>query len=124
MNNEDLKKLKQDWYSEASSNGTIAMLWKIAKELGTSLNAKCPPKWQWTQGNIKIYADGYGNYLTVHVAGKEVVSTHETERLFVPGDWLKEIQPFVSEAESHALEQRRIRYQSERQKLLEELGLI
>src|SRR5438046_3119734 len=49
------------------------------------------PKYQYSIGTgeteITVYVDDYGRYMTVHLNGKRVCSTHQTERLFVPGEW-------------------------------------
>lgn len=124
LDNDGLKKLKQEWYNAALKDGTIKMLWKIVQELGKELNAKYGPKWRWKHEDIEIYGDGYGHYLTVHVNGKEVVSTHGCSQLFVRGDWLSRLQPFLTQAEAVELKKNQDKYLAERQALLKELGLI
>lgn len=134
----DIKKLEEQkiaWYNEAVTNGTIAKLWRIAN-LGhdpasidadgnpTYMRSTYGPKRVWEHNGVRIFADGYGDYLTVHWEGKQVCSTHYCTQLFVPGDWLQIVLPFVEEADREKMERERSRLQGERQKLMEELGLI
>lgn len=135
----DIKKLEKQkiaWYNEAVINGTIGKLWKIAKTLGhdpasidadgnpTYMRSTYGPKYVWQCNGVRIFADNYGNYLTVHWDDREVCSTHTCSQLFVPGDWLQIVLPFVEEADREKMERERSRLQGERQKLMEELGLI
>lgn len=108
MSNEQLDQLTEDEikaiikqrYRKATEDGTFGKLEMIARELGvdpasidkdgnpTGYVSTYGPKRVWSLGNIRIYIDDYGHYMTVHVGEKQVVSTHETKRFIIAGDWL------------------------------------
>lgn len=91
--------LKASAYNQAREDGTISKLWMVADELGEDMNQRYGPKYQFNHGEIEIYADNYGNFMQIHLSGKLIVSTHN-ERLFVPGPWMDEMQPFIRQAQA------------------------
>lgn len=78
-----LQKLKQDWYEEAKKSGKFVKLADIARVLGTRISHNYGPKWEFIDGDTRIYVDDYGNYMTVTVGKRLVCSTHN-ERLYIP----------------------------------------
>jgi len=80
---EDLLKLKKDWYDEAQKAGKFAKLCTIAREIGVSIRHNYGPKYEFVDGDVRIYVDDYGNYMTITVGKRLVCSTHN-ERIYIP----------------------------------------
>ena len=85
---EELAALKGTWFREGLEAGDVALLGRLARELGQPVPTRHPPKYHWTREGVSVYVDGYGGYLTVHQGERQVCSTHPGSRLFVPGPWL------------------------------------
>lgn len=103
-----LKELQKRYYEESDVIREMAAI--IACEMGNRLSVDYGPKFVYApddpDGNkyhgkrkgLSIYVDDYGHYMTIHVDGKLVCSTHPTEQLFVPGEWVKRIDAIYKEA--------------------------
>lgn len=86
MSISELEAHKRNLYKENNDNGNISTLYTIARMLGESVSHNYGPKYLFKLGNLVIYVDDYGGYMTVHVDGKLKVSTHN-EKLYAPGEW-------------------------------------
>ena len=78
---EELKVLKQQWYKEAENNRNLSKIRQICRYLGTSIRHNYGPKYEFTDGDFKVYVDDYGNYATMRMLDRLVLSTHN-ERLY------------------------------------------
>ena len=99
---EELAALKRTWFREAMDAGDVALLGRLARELGQPVPTRHPPKWHWTREGVSVYDDGFGRFLTVHQGERQVCSTHYCERLFVPGPWLDVVRGARPELEREA----------------------
>ena len=90
---EELRALKARWYAEAEALGELDYLDTLGRTLGRSVHAAYfHTEWEREDpeaGRVAVFVDGKGGYLTVSVNGQRVCSTHPTERVFVPGPWLR-----------------------------------
>lgn len=118
MTSTELAALKGKWYIEASEK--ISQLYSIARHLGTRVPHNYGPKYSFEKDALKIYVDDYGGYMTVHLNGKLIVSTHN-ERLYVPGEWEAAIPGLSSMAEEVKAEKDTQKEQKEKSQLLDEL---
>lgn len=100
MGNEELKMKIRAQYDVACSFGTFAKLATIARELGESLSERYGPKYRFTEGELKIYVDDYGNYMTVHRGNEEIASTHTCDRFIKDGDWQNQLLKHFGEAQA------------------------
>jgi hypothetical protein len=131
MTIEELKLLKIDWYRAAVENGSIAMCNLVARTFGRDpisienpgFSSTYGPKYLWRNGDIEIYVDDYGKYMTVKIDGKLVCSTHVTERLFIPGEWVERVRPFAESAAVKKSEWQLSEAEKKRRELIEELTL-
>lgn len=98
MTSTELATYKASLYILNTDNGNIKKLAQICRLLGSRLNHSYGPKFRFTEGNIEIYVDDYGGYMTVHVGGKLRVSTHN-ERLYAIGEWEEIIDRLWPKAE-------------------------
>jgi hypothetical protein len=98
LTQKQLSDLKRDWYKRASDEHIIFNCHTIGRQLGERVDAKYGNKYRWVNGDIKIYVDDYGQYMTVGFKGKCVCSTHPTSYLFVPGEWVKVIDQYAQAA--------------------------
>ena len=112
----ELNKLKREIYKQSRNDGTISGLALVAREMGRDLSAYYGPKYLFSLGAAEIYLDDYGNYMTVRLGGKLVVSTHN-EQLFAPGLWLKDFLPLIKEAKCKHDERERARQLTARNSL-------
>jgi len=119
---EELKKLKKQWYEDAVKNGDTAKLRNIGRYLGEKLNHNYGPKYRFKDDRYDLYIDDYGNYLTLHMDGKLVVSTHN-ERLFVKSIAEPFINQYYSSASFLIEEENNKKQHTELDKLKEELML-
>lgn len=120
---EELKELKRKWYSHAERKGYLLTIGSVGRYLGKNLNATYGPKYEYIKDGVKVYIDDYGGYLTVHVDGKLVCSTHPCEQLFVFGQWFEELEADYPAAELEENRRTAEREQKEAEKLALELGL-
>jgi len=116
----ELKELQHAWYCEARAAGVLAQIAEVARVLGDDVTERYGPKYRWLSPSrsVEVYVDDYGAYFTVTVDGKPVVSTHSTERLFVPGAWLDEISAAYPEAAAQRAARGSISEEMERLRLL------
>lgn len=126
MSVDELSALKVKWYSEARAQGLLERIKKVCRELGERIPARYGPKYGLQLESVHVYVDGYGGYMTVHRGqrfGKQIVSTHaDPHGLFVPGDWLDEVEALHDRA-AESQRQRKVRKdESDRQKLTEQLS--
>ena len=124
MANEDLKELKQRWYEQAQSDGSLGLCYLVGRRLGERLGVTYGPKYRWLgPDGIEIYVDDYGNYMIVKRHGKLICSTHTTNQLFVPGAWMEYVRQAAVPARQRSEEDECRQEQTERQRLLDELGM-
>jgi hypothetical protein len=123
LSTEELAALKRTWFREGERSGDLALLGRLARELGQPVPTRHPPKWHWTHEAVSVYDDGYGRFLTVHYGEHKVCSTHSCERLFVPGPWLDAVRGARPELEREAGARATEREATQRLALRRELGL-
>jgi hypothetical protein len=103
---EQLLAMKRLLFQEAKAQGVISGLATIARQFGKELNANYGPKYKWEGEDVVVYVDDYvddyGNYMTVRLRGRLIVSSHPTEKLFVPGPWLTPLLPLMEQAKQAA----------------------
>lgn len=87
MSLEELKKVKNDWFLEATANGNLAKIRTIGRKLGKLQPAAYGPKYLYQEDTMQIFVDDYGGYFTLHYNGKLKVNTHECEKLYVKSEW-------------------------------------
>lgn len=120
MNSKELEALKRKWYVEASDK--IQQLYSIARELGDRVPHNYGPKYRYADNGLNIYVDDYGHYMTVHLDGKLIVSTHN-ERLYVPGEWESVIHGLYTLANQTEVERNENKEHAEKSKLVDSLTL-
>lgn len=123
MTADELKSLKTQWYETARQDGSLALCYLVGRELGTALNSRYGPKYLWKFSNVELYVDDYGHYLTVHQDNKLVCSTHDTNRLFVPGSWVESVKNAAIVARHKTEKKEFRREQEEVNRLMSELGM-
>lgn len=89
MTLKELKELRKEWYKQAVDDGSIARCYKVCTIIGELFDPEYGPKYRLL--NVKNGLDlyHYGNYIIATWKGKQVMSTHPCERLFIPGNWMK-----------------------------------
>jgi len=102
MSEEQLLAIKRLLFQEAQAQGVLSGIATIARQLGKELNANYGPKYKWEGEDVVVYVDDYGNYMTVRLRGRLIVSSHPTEKLFVPGPWLTPLLPLMEQAKQAA----------------------
>ena len=102
MSEEQLLAIKRLLFQEAQAQGVLSGLATIARQFGKELNANYGPKYKWEGEDVVVYVDDYGNYMTVRLRGRLIVSSHPTEKLFVPGPWLTPLLPLMEQAKQAA----------------------
>jgi len=115
--------MKKKYYDDATSSGILGRIATVCRQLGSDLSQRYGPKYEYINGNIRIYVDDYGNYMTVQVDGKDVCSTHPCDRLFVPGNWTAIIETAYPAAAEVASGKFHDREERERQALAHDLGI-
>lgn len=80
---EELKQLRREWYENARNEGKFGKLSQIARVLGVRVPHNYGPKWEFIDGDTRIYVDDYGNYMTVRIGNRLVCSTHN-EAIYIP----------------------------------------
>lgn len=100
-----LPQIKLVWYEQAVSSGILQDIAIVARELGEEpiASEKRNLQYTWQSGEVTVYLDDDNQYLTVHVDGQLVCSTHPTICLFIPGHWLHMLAPYIERA--HAQQQ-------------------
>lgn len=94
-------------YDVACSFGVFTKLATIARELGESLSHRYGPKYRFTDGDLEIYVDDYGHFMTVKRGSEQLASTHTCERFIKDGDWQKQLLSHYEEAEHKKQERER-----------------
>lgn len=128
MSADELFALKRGWYAQAREAGHLGSIERVCRELGNSLSVRYGPKYELCIEDVYIYVDGYGRYMTVSVDDPEadervrVCSTHPADGLFVPGEWLRKVEPYYESAHCSERERKSRREDENRRKLLEQLG--
>ena len=126
MTIEQLKALKQERYNEAREEGTLRAIASICRELGEDpagpgYVSRYGPKRVWKQGDITVYVDDYGAYMTVSVEGKKVCSTHPCDQFIIPGDWIDAVLAHYSEAQERVEQREARQLTNERSRLMAHL---
>lgn len=119
MTASQMRALIKDRYLAAVADETFTKLAAIARELGKQQGGD--PKYIYQGGDIEIYLDEYGNYMTVKVGKKEVASTHQTNQFIIPGEWLDAVRDFYDEAVERKGARLNKRDNNERNELLDKL---
>ncbi len=99
MSLKELEEHKAHLYNDNTKNGNINKLHVIARMLGERAHHNYGPKYRYKDGDIEIYVDDYGAYMTTRVSGKLKVSTHN-EKLYVPGEWEEIINRLYPQAQA------------------------
>ena len=86
---EELKELKSRWYKGALEDGSLNRCYLVCTVLGERLNDNYGPKYIYHNGGLELYVDDWGNYFTATWKGKQVLSTHPSTHLFIPGQWME-----------------------------------
>lgn len=118
---EELLKIKQDWYNEASNTGKFEKLAAIARALGVKIRPNWGPKWEFIDGDTRIYLDDYGNYVTVMVGGRLVCSTHN-QSIYIPDVCDEIVAKGYPVAEEVLAKRKAEKEQKDAEKLRRELG--
>ena len=122
MSAAELKEQKINWYTEATTNCNINNLYLIARSMGQRLSHNYGPKYEYRDGDLVIYVDDYGGFMTVHKGGKLIVSTHN-EKLYITGEWEEIIARLTPFATDQVTKRQTKGEEIERIKLLKELSL-
>lgn len=123
MTAEQLKALQSEWYETAHANGNIEKLYAIARHLGDPVRHNWGPKYCYDKDGITVYVDDYGHYMTVALHGKNVVSTHPGDRLYIPGEWESAIPALHALAIEAKDSKGRMSEDREKEELLKKLSL-
>lgn len=120
----ELRAIRNERWTLAKSEQIPAKCTTIGKYLGKRIPSKYGPKYEWVSKDksIKIFVDGYGGFTIVSYRGKQVLSTHQTAHIFIPGEWVKQIYPLSEMAYTKKHEQQIIRNASEADKLRSKLS--
>lgn len=132
MTTEQLHAHKAEQYRVAEVTGCLGKIADVARWIGQDpVSIREPgyrsthgPKYQHSIGDIVIYVDDYGRYMTVHVNGKRVCSTHQTDRLFVSGEWSSIVVAHWSKAKAVRDAKIANQVEQERQRLLDTLQVV
>lgn len=128
MSADQLFGLKRRWYDEAKRASHLEHIERVCRELGRSLSVRYGPKYEFDTHGIRIHVDGYGGYMTVSVEDPEsgehsrVCSTHPCDGLFVPGEWLEQLEEYYEPAAESERCRKSARIERNRRELLAELG--
>lgn len=120
---DELRAQKRLNYQTAMDKQIFYKLATVARELGEHINASYGPKYQFSIGDIGIYVDDYGNYMTVTLNGKKIASTHLCDQLFIPGGWIDELQSSIEKAELLRQQRAEKQKQEERRRLESQLSI-
>lgn len=133
----ELRRIRAHWLATAERNGDLDTLFTVMNEYGVLTTAKT---WTYRDGNISATLTITGwrasdyTFLTVEVAGKVVcqdarpnqaryANSQTPARLFIPGPWMNHFRKLASALQQREIHQRLTEYETERQKLLRELGI-
>ena len=122
MTVDELKATQREWYETALKTGKIEACRTVGLYLGTRLNASWGPKYQMDKDDLSIYIDDYGGYMTAKFKGKAVMSTHQNDRLYIPGEWELQLSDLLPLAQKEAEASRLRRQEKEREELLKKLS--
>lgn len=117
MTSKELEEYKTQLYNDNTQNGNIRKLYMIARMLGEPVRHNYGPKYLYKEGDIEIYVDDYGGYMTTNVNNKLKVSTHN-DKLYVPGEWEEIINRLSPEAQTKQDERDNANEVYEKQRLL------
>lgn len=122
---EALQQAKRDWFKDAKTSGVLNSIATICRTMGTSLNAKYGPKYELVIGDVRVYVDDYGNYMTVRdqKSKEELCSTHRCDELFRPGPWVDPILELGPAADALIAKQASEKLRTERDALAKRLGM-
>jgi hypothetical protein len=126
MTTDELRKEIARIYAQYQQNCVISQLYIIARTLGCDpagdgYISSCGPKFKFVDGNVSLYVDDYGGYMTVSMDGKRVLSTHQCDQFIIPGAWIDTILAHYPAAQAKITADRAEREQSERNALLSKL---
>lgn len=123
MSVEFLKGLRGRWYSEAINQNVLGTIQRVTRALGRPLHERYGPKYEYVDGDLAVYLDDYGGYMSVTVAGRAVCHTHSGEQLFVPGPWVDRILAREQEADDKSTVRRMTDDEIERARLIDQLSV-
>lgn len=121
---EELRQIKLKWYWAAMEDGSIRDCEYVARNLGVAGTGSPGPQYLWKKDGVSIFLDNYGGYMTVCFNGKRACSTHDTNRLFVPGEWINVVREALDKAAHTEEADKETRIKAEKEKLMIELGLL
>ncbi len=134
MNNKEIAAQIEANYQAAVSSGVLGSIADVARELGhdpasydeqgnrTGYVSTYGPKRVWLSGDVRVYVDDYGHYMTVHAGGREVCSTHPCSEFFIAGPWVEEIFNHLPAAKEKQERRQQERESAERERLLAKLA--
>lgn len=118
-----LRELIRLRYERARKHGVFAKLGDVARALGKPPDARYGPKWTLVrateQGEVSLHVDDYGGYITAHVNGRQMLSTHPANRFIIPGAWLDDLLRLHDAAQMVLARRERERDGARRRELLE-----
>lgn len=120
MTIEQLRALKEHNYKTAIHDGTFEFLANLARHFGVYQSCSYGPKYKWENddGNIVIFVDDYGHYMTVTVNGEKVASTHFCDQYIKSGNWFNEVHVFRGEVDRTIKKKQEEKEAKERAELL------
>lgn len=113
LTNEQLRELIKQRYQEAEDSGLLSRIADVARELGhdpassdaqgnrTGYRSTYGPKYIWHDGDVEVFVDDYGRYMTVRYRDQRVLSTHRADKFIVYGPWVDIISKAVPDARIH-----------------------
>lgn len=110
--------IKEAWYIAAIREDIIKILRDVVKKHGVELDAKAK---EWKHDEIYVIISD--PYIRAKVNGNIVVRYQAEPRLFVKGDWLKLLIPFVDESKGQYLESKVAEYKQEKKEIINKLEL-
>ena len=122
LTNEEMQKLIKERYQDAKNSGLFGDIAMVARECGKYLNVRYGPKYKFIDGDIAVYVDDFGGYMTTHVGDKKMLSTHPCQPFFISGVWVDTVLSRLDEARLRIDQRKAIEEVERRSKLINMLG--
>lgn len=116
---DELLEIRKLWYKRATDEGIISNCYLIGRQLGH--RGGDSHKYEWESDGVFIYVDDMGQYMDVKFNGKRVCSTHQTSKLFVPGEWVNVIDRVIPAAKERQARMEIESNEEARKRLLDDL---
>lgn len=136
MSNDEIAAQIHANYQSVDRSGLLDLIALVARELGhdpasrdaegkpTGYVSTYGPKHVWECGDVSIYVDDYGHYMSIRVGEQRVCSTHRTSQFFVAGPWVETVLAHLPEAREKQDQRKRTAEAAERERLLSMAGDI